>query len=120
MGPNSDQEDDLSRIKSAYHLEISVLFLATLTRAISTTSKRASQSDVNGDLYGKEAAFVLAEKSNGDLDIKRSDRVIRLMLIINCDFAITFKVATHNKQFTALASCLFTSQSGELSETLAA
>jgi predicted ABC-type transport system involved in lysophospholipase L1 biosynthesis ATPase subunit len=120
MGPNSDQEEDLSRIKSAYYLVIGVLLLAALTRAVSTTPKKTSQADANDTQCGREPAFVLAEKPIKDLIIKGSDKVIRLMLNINRDLAITFTFATYNEQFTVLACRLFELFSGELSETLAA
>jgi predicted ABC-type transport system involved in lysophospholipase L1 biosynthesis ATPase subunit len=120
MDPNSDQEEDLSRIKSAYFLVIGVLLLATLAWAISTAPKKTSQTEAYGNQYGREPAFVLAEKPIGDLNINGPDKVIRLMLYINRELAITFVVVTHNERFTALAGRLFELHSGELSETLAA
>jgi hypothetical protein len=118
MCPNFDQEEVISRIKSAFCIVIGVVLLATLVWTISTTPKKTSQVGANGDQYEKEPVFFLADKPNRLSVFKGLDKVIRLMRTINRGFTITFVVATHNEPFTAFSVRMFELHSRELSETL--
>ena len=119
MVPNSDLEEDLYRTKSAYFLVIATGLLATLAWTISTTPKKTSQAGANGDQYGREPAFVLADKPTGYLSIKGSDKIIRLMLNINRGSASLLRLprTTNNLQRSQNFIKL---NRGEIFETLAA